>query len=60
MKYLRVGPDAKAIPLGEQPDLPAGRATRCTACGTRLRPGQPHTAMEPYPHAVYDMLVTRG
>jgi len=33
-----------------QPDLPPGRTYRCDECGTRLRSGQPHSALEPTPH----------
>jgi len=50
-------------PLGPQDDLPGPRpgtgggvAYRCNGCGTRLRPGQPHTALEPYPHQTFAML----
>lgn len=33
-----------------QADLPPGPTLQCSVCKTRLRPGQPHTALEPYPH----------
>lgn len=33
-----------------QADLPPGRTYQCDECGTRLRPCQPHSAMEPHPH----------
>lgn len=57
MKDLMTGKDAVARPLAPQADLPPGPTSRCSACGTRLRTGQPHTGMKPYPHAVYTMLI---
>jgi hypothetical protein len=49
--------------LGPQDDLPGPKprttgevAYRCNSCGTRLRPGQPHTALVPYPHQTFAML----
>jgi len=32
-------------------------SARCPSCGTALRPGQPHTALEPTPHRTLEMLV---
>lgn len=29
----------------------------CLACGTRLRPGQPHSALKPWPHEALNMLM---
>jgi hypothetical protein len=29
---------------------------QCSECGTRIRPGQPHTAIEPTPHQSYEAL----
>ena len=53
--------------LGSQDDLPGpepgtvgGIAWRCCGCGTRLRPGQPHTALVPYPHQTFELLAYRG
>jgi len=37
-------------------DLPAGRTFECSECGTRLRIGQPHTALQPKPHVTLDAL----
>lgn len=33
-----------------------GRVIRCEVCGTLLRSGQPHSALEPVPHQTLDML----
>ena len=33
-----------------------GRLARCSACGTYLRAGQPHSALRPVPHQSLDML----
>ncbi len=30
---------------------------QCRFCGTYLKPGQPHTALEPIPHETYEMLI---
>ena len=52
--------------LGPQDDLPGkeanslgGSAWRCGGCGTRLRPGQGHIALVPYPHQSFDLLEGR-
>ena len=45
------------IPLEEQSDLPPGRTHRCEHCDTRLREGQPHAALKPYPHGTLEMLI---
>ena len=56
MRDLILAEDAHATDMGPQPDLPPGRTARCSVCGTRLRTGQPHTAMLPHPHSVYDVV----
>ena len=40
-------------------DLPPGRTWLCSACRTRIRTGQPHRAVEPYPHATIEPLFER-
>ena len=44
--------------MPDQPDLPFGVTYQCTICGTRVRPGQPHTAESPRPHQTYEALIT--
>jgi hypothetical protein len=39
-----------------RPRAGSGRVVRCEVCGTLLRPGQPHSAVEPEPHQTLDML----
>ena len=51
--------DARVVLLEPQADLPPGNTWRCTACGTRLRRGQPHSALEPYPHQAMNALLVR-
>lgn len=48
MRLLREMPD--------QHDLPFGRTMQCVVCGTRVRPGQPHTAEAPRPHQTFEAL----
>jgi len=43
--------------LPPQADLPPGRTYECSACRTRVREGQPHTASEPHPHQTYAALI---
>jgi len=43
--------------LPPQPDLPPGETFRCGECGTRLRSGQPHSALEPKPHFTIAALI---
>lgn len=45
------------IEMGAQTDLPVGRVFRCCHCGTRLKEGQPHTALQPYAHQSLTTLV---
>lgn len=45
------------IEAAPQDDLPPGRTLLCTECGTRVRDGQPHTAMRPRPHATLGALI---
>lgn len=40
-----------------QTDLPPGRTFVCRHCGTRLRLGQPHSALKPWPHQNLDALI---
>ncbi len=44
------------VTVSDQPDLPFGTTYQCQACGTRVRPGQPHSATLPHPHQTYDAL----
>jgi hypothetical protein len=39
-----------------RPKAGHGRVVRCEVCGTLLRPGQPHSAVEPEPHQTLDMM----
>ena len=39
-----------------RPKAGHGRVVRCEVCGTLLRPGQPHSGVEPEPHQTLDML----
>ena len=43
--------------LSEQTALPPGPTFQCSACGTRLRSGQPHSATRPWPHSTLAALV---
>lgn len=52
----RGGPHG-VIEIGQQPDLPPGRVFECVHCGTRLKEGQPHCALQPYPHQSLTTLV---
>jgi hypothetical protein len=45
------------IEQASQRDLPAGRTFSCMECGTRLRIGQPHTALAPKPHQTLSMAI---
>jgi hypothetical protein len=45
------------IELFGQTDLPPGRVFQCQHCYTRLKEGQPHTALSPYPHQSLTTLV---
>jgi hypothetical protein len=45
------------IELPSQPDLPVGATLKCMECGTRLRKGQPHTAITPWPHQTLSLLI---
>jgi hypothetical protein len=45
------------IELPSQTDLPAGATFKCMECGTRLRRGQPHTALAPRPHQTVSLLI---
>jgi hypothetical protein len=45
------------VELFGQTDLPPGRVFGCYHCGTRLKEGQPHTALRPYPHQSLTTLV---
>lgn len=38
---------------------PKGRVFQCSECGTLIRPGQPHTALEPTPHQAFDALIVK-
>ena len=46
-------------PLVTQRDLPEGLTVRCLHCGARIREGEPHIAIEPYPHGTMAMLTKR-
>ena len=53
------GPEeVSLVPLPPQEDLPPGPTWRCSCCGTRVRSGQPHTAVEPRPHQTFGALTT--
>jgi len=45
------------VPIAEQRDLPPGQTWLCMACGTRVKVGQPHRSVTPYPHATIKPLV---
>jgi hypothetical protein len=47
------------LKLAPQPDLPPGDTFRCLVCGTRIRPGQPHSALAPEAHYTVDALLVR-
>lgn len=49
--------DTYLIPLPPQPDLPPGRVFECSACGTRIKEGQPHAAKEPWAHQTMGALI---
>jgi hypothetical protein len=50
-------PDCRLIPMPEQKDLPPGPTWQCDTCGERVRTGQPHTALVPWPHQSYAALI---
>jgi hypothetical protein len=43
-----------------QEDLPPGPTWRCSACRTRIRTGQPHSAQLPWPHYTVQALLEGG
>lgn len=45
--------ETRLTKMEPQADLPPGDTYQCEHCGTRLRPGQPHSALEPIPHQTY-------
>jgi len=45
------------IELPSQTDLPPGKTFKCMECGTRIREGQPHTALAPRPHQTLSLLI---
>jgi hypothetical protein len=51
---------ATLIPMPPQEDLPDGLTWQCSECGTRVRRGQPHSALEPTPHMSYAALTVAG
>ena len=52
-------PKSDVIELPLQKDLPPGPTWRCMACGTRLRTGQPHSAVLPEPHYSIEVVEAR-
>jgi hypothetical protein len=44
-------------PLPPQRDLPPGDTFKCRACGTRVRRGQVHIALKPWPHDTLEHLI---
>ena len=42
--------------MKEQKDLPPGDTFQCRACGARIRRGEPHTAVSPFPHNTLEAL----
>lgn len=53
----RTRPEKYKDPRARQ--APHAPTFRCLVCGTRLRTGQPHSALEPVPHQVHDTLIVR-
>lgn len=37
--------------------FPPGPVYQCQVCGTRMRSGQPHCALEPEPHQTFEAII---
>jgi hypothetical protein len=46
------------VKMEPQEDLPEGDTWKCRVCRTRVRLGQPHTAVEPWPHSTLEAMTT--
>lgn len=44
-------------PLPTQDSLPPGDTFKCRACGTRVRRGQVHIGLKPWPHDTLEHLI---
>jgi hypothetical protein len=44
----------KLVLMTPQKDLPPGPTWQCQDCGERVRTGQPHIALEPFPHSTLE------